>query len=80
MRPHKLALISRQGTAMKHTRWVNFYPPCEGESPRFPWRTTSWFTRELADKNAKRGRLACIKVEFTAGDGLSEADQRTMAA
>lgn len=63
---------------MKHIRWVNFYPPAELYGMH-PWRTTSWFTRELADEKAKRGRLACVKVEFSDGDGLSEADQRTMA-
>lgn len=60
------------------TRWVNFYPPCEN-SWGHPWRTTSWRTRKLADKNAKRGRLACVQVTFAYGDGLTEQDQRTMA-
>lgn len=66
---------------MKRIRWVNFYPPAElyGRNGMHPWRTTSWFTRELADENAERGRLACVKVEFSDGDGLSETDQRTMA-
>ncbi len=64
--------------AMKHVRWVNFYPPARIDSVE-PWRTTSWFTRDLADENAERGRLACVRVEFSNGDGLSEQDQRTMA-
>lgn len=63
---------------MKHVRWVNFYPPARTDNVD-PWRTTSWFTRELADENARRGRLACVRVEFSDGDGLSESDQRTMA-
>ena len=61
-------------------RWVNFYPPCENCGPDYPWHTTSWNTRELADKNAKHGRIACVEVEFKIGDGLNERDQRTMAA
>ncbi len=65
---------------MKQVRWVNFYPPSERHNDAYPWRTTSWITREIADQNAKRGRLACVRVEFRDGDGLSEADQRTMAS
>ena len=64
---------------MKHTRWVNFYPPSEVANAKHPWRTTSWVTREIADEQAEPGRLACVMVEFADGDGLSEADQRTMA-
>lgn len=60
---------------MKHVRWVNFYPPTDGNGPS-QWATTSWKTREWADKHAARGRLACVRVEFEDGDGLSESDQR----
>lgn len=56
--------------AKHHIRWVNFYPPCDGESLSFPWRTTSWISRELADRNAKPGRIACVMVEFDDGAGL----------
>lgn len=60
------------------TRWVNFYPPAPlgGEHP---WRTTSWFTREDADRFARPGRIACVRVEFENGDGLSLDDARRMA-
>lgn len=62
---------------MKHVRWVNFYPPSDGNMRM--WDTTSWITRDLADQYSRKGRLACVRVEFSDGDGLSEADQRTMA-
>lgn len=73
-------IIPEGAKAMKHTRYVNFYPPCDAdEHTTHPWRTTSWVTRALADRNARRGRLACVCIEFEDGDGLSNADQRTMA-
>lgn len=52
------------------TRWVNFYPPIDDMSAFHPWRTSSWVSKELADRNAKQGRLACVKVEFSEGEGL----------
>lgn len=54
---------------MEHTRWVNFYPPTGPNAAP----TTSWISRHFADKNAKRGRLACVKVKFEDGDGLQES-------
>lgn len=69
--------MKRNDERTKRVRWVNFYPPSDGNFDQ--WQTTSWITRVLADKNKQRGRLACVKVEFVDGDGLSDADQRTMA-
>jgi hypothetical protein len=75
-----MRLIDLTGRSnMKRERWVNFYPPTDFNGPA-NWATTSWVTRDLADENAKRGRLACIEVRFRDGDGLSEADQRTVAS
>jgi hypothetical protein len=51
-------------------RWVNFYPPCDQTRHGHPWRTTSWVSRAFADQNAEPGRLACVEVEFKAGDGI----------
>lgn len=64
---------------MRHVRWVNFYPPTDGNGPR-RWATTSWNRRQWADDHAGLGRLACVRVEFCDGHGLSDADQRTMVA
>ncbi len=52
------------------TRWINLYPPCDTHREH-PWRTTSWNTRALAEKNAKPGRIACVEVQFEPGEGLS---------
>lgn len=43
------------------TRWVNVYPcGCQVHA-----------TREAADLNASFNRIACIKIEFTAGEGIA---------
>lgn len=60
--------------AKQLVRWVNFYPPCANDrlsAGNHPWRTTSWNTREDADKNAMPNRWACIRVEFDNGDGIN---------
>ena len=46
-------------------RYVNFYPPCDTTGPH-PWRTTSWRTQELAERNKQPGRLTDepVRVEF----------------
>lgn len=54
-------------------RWVNFYPPCDSSRDPHPWRTTSWISKALADKHAKPGRIACVEVEFSQGEGLYES-------
>lgn len=61
------AALAKQGK--KKVRWINLYPPCDTTSEH-PWRTTSWLTRELADRHAKPGRIACCRVAFNDGDGL----------
>lgn len=43
--------------------WVNIYPDRAGLPQE---------TRELADAFAKKDRLACIRLEWTEGDGLSD--------
>lgn len=58
-------------------RWVNFYPPCDSTAGAHPWRTTSWFSRADAERHARPGRIACVKVEFNEGDGLSDKETRT---
>lgn len=57
-------------------RFVNFYPPCDDTTSAHPWRTTSWDTQELADRNAQPGRIACIMVEFEPGQGLDRIEAR----
>jgi len=48
----------------KHETWVNFY--CEESVvSSFPYPS-----QELANKNASGGRTACVRVEFTEGEGL----------
>lgn len=54
---------------MKYVRWVNFYPPTDGNGPE-SWNTTSWISYCLAEKYAKLGRIACIRVEFETGEGI----------
>lgn len=51
---------------MKIVRYVNFYPPCDDTQSQHPWRTTSWHTEELAEENARPGRLTArpVRVEF----------------
>lgn len=48
----------------KHVRWVNLYPNkkslCDHAS------------RELADECACSDRIACLRIEFTEGEGLEE--------
>lgn len=44
---------------MKHTQWLNVYSASMG-----------YQTKELADKYAVSGRIACIEVEFAEGEGL----------
>lgn len=55
-------------------RYVNFYPPCDLTSIH-PWRTTSWTERKDADRYARTGRIACIRVEFNMGDGLPQCTE-----
>ncbi len=46
---------------VKQTRWLNLYS--NGESSHYP-------AKSIADSCALERRLACIQIEFTAGEGL----------
>lgn len=46
----------------KHAFWVNVYPLSFG-SDRYE-------TKDQADRGAGRTRIACVRVEFTEGEGL----------
>jgi hypothetical protein len=48
----------------KQEVWVNFY--CEGNVVF----SFSYPSQELANKNSRVGRTACVRVEFTEGEGL----------
>jgi hypothetical protein len=50
------------------TGWLNMYPR-KHTSP------TLWRTKELADEAACTNRIACIKVEYTEGEGLTDGDE-----
>lgn len=66
--------ISRHGTdpldiinvPQKHTRWVNVYP----SKHHGPLLGDGYPSRQKADEAASLDRVACIKVEFTEGEGL----------
>jgi hypothetical protein len=50
---------------VKHTRWVNVYPLGDDYSI-----TTSFLTKEGADRYGALHRIACIQVTFEEGEGL----------
>lgn len=45
----------------KRTMWINVYRSSCG---------SAYATREEADMHAETGRTACLKIEFTEGEGL----------
>jgi hypothetical protein len=48
----------------KHERWANIYNMAQQSySVLYP-------TREEADRNAVPGRVACVRLEYTEGEGL----------
>lgn len=52
----------------KHDLWFNFYRLDFGH-----FEAASHDTKEDADNNARASRVACIRVPFTEGEGLSES-------
>jgi hypothetical protein len=50
---------------VKHTRWVNVYPLGDDYSI-----TTSFLTKEGADRYGALHRVACIEITFEEGEGL----------
>jgi len=50
----------------KHEVWINFYDD-DGEGD---YDSYSYSSRAIADENADSNRIACIRVEFTEGEGL----------
>jgi hypothetical protein len=49
----------------KHEVWINFY---QHDAETFA--ICAYPSQELANKNASRDRTACVRVEFTEGEGL----------
>ena len=47
----------------KYVRWLNLYAR--------PGLFTNHISREEADKHARPDRIACIRIEFEEGEGLS---------
>ncbi len=45
----------------KHVQWVNVYS----------FGVVACDTREEADKGSSSGRIACLRIEFTEGEGLT---------
>jgi hypothetical protein len=50
----------------KHEVWINFYDD-DGEGD---YDSYSYPSRAIADESADSNRIACIRVEFTEGEGL----------
>jgi hypothetical protein len=48
----------------KHVRWVNIYETQCGEH--------FFKSREAADQHAHHTRIACVRIEFTEGEGLTD--------
>jgi len=49
----------------KHEVWINFY-----QHDANTFAICAYPSQELANKNASRDRTACVRVEFTEGEGL----------
>jgi len=49
----------------KHVVWVNMYPDL--------LRTLFWLSRAMADIESSPDRIACLRIEFTEGEGLEES-------
>lgn len=50
----------------KHEVWINFYDD-DGDGD---YDSYSYSSRAIADESADSNRIACIRVEFTEGEGL----------
>jgi hypothetical protein len=50
----------------KHEVWINFYDD-DGEGD---YDSYSYSSRAIADESADSNRIACVRVEFTEGEGL----------
>jgi len=49
---------------IKHEVWINFYNDEEG------YDSSSYPSQAIANESADSTRIACIRVEFTEGEGL----------
>lgn len=52
----------------KHEIWVNLYKSCQG---KFYLGDFTHVTKRDADDHASANRIACIRIEFEEGEGLS---------
>jgi hypothetical protein len=64
--PRELADIDLIEIKPKHVRWLNCY--ADG---RMTWIGRGHESRESAELNVARDRIACIRVEFEEGEGLT---------
>lgn len=60
--PESYDLIEEWFDLVTHEGWLNFYKDGPG--------TDIQKTRECADRIANAGRVACIRIKFTEGEGL----------